>query len=196
MCDPATAVMVTASVASSAAAQSARNKQAEARYAQSQAQYQSQKRVNKANREEAMKAAAEDYGLLQTRMIQEAEAAAEQKYTLQRRGRQARAKARVAAAAAGVIGNSTDAVVQDFNAKQARVRDSIDQNLGNTMFELNSQMEKVQSRARSRIRGIAAPAAPIAPNSGLNMGLAIGSAALNSTASWANSPAGRQTLNG
>jgi hypothetical protein len=95
-----------------------------------------------------------EYADVQTRQIQEEDAAATQKQDLSREARAARATTMAAAGEAGVSGLSVDALVADVYGKEATAKDRISQNTGFTTENLTREMDGLKAKAQDRINSI------------------------------------------
>ncbi|QRI63447.1 hypothetical protein JQ506_21995 [Shinella sp. PSBB067] len=98
--------------------------------------------------------AAREYTDVQTRQIQEEDAAAVQKQDVAREARAARAATMAAAGEAGVSGLSVDALLADVYGKEATAKDRISQNTGFTTTNLTREMDGVKAKAQDRINSM------------------------------------------
>lgn len=95
-----------------------------------------------------------EYADVQTRQIQEEDAAAVQKQDLSREARAARATTMAAAGEAGVSGLSVDALLADVYGKEATAKDRISQNNGFTTQNLTREMDGLKANAQDRINSM------------------------------------------
>ncbi|TRA85481.1 hypothetical protein EXN24_23650 [Rhizobium rhizogenes] len=95
-----------------------------------------------------------EYADVQTRQIQEEDAAAVQKQDLSREARAARATTMAAAGEAGVSGLSVDALLADVYGKEATAKDRISQNSGFTTSNLTREMDGLKAKAQDRINSM------------------------------------------
>ncbi|MFB7147759.1 virion core protein, T7 gp14 family [Agrobacterium deltaense] len=95
-----------------------------------------------------------EYADVQTRQIQEEDAAAVQKQDLSREARAARATTMAAAGEAGVSGLSVDALLADVYGKEATAKDRISQNSGFTTANLTREMDGLKAKAQDRINSM------------------------------------------
>lgn len=95
-----------------------------------------------------------EYADVQTRQIQEEDAAAVQKQDLSREARAARATTVAAAGEAGVSGLSVDALLADVYGKEATAKDRISQNTGFTTENLTREMDGLKAKAKDRINSM------------------------------------------
>lgn len=98
--------------------------------------------------------AAREYTDIQTRQIQEEDAAAVQKQDVAREARAARATTMAAAGEAGVSGLSVDALLADIYGKEATAKDRISQNTGFTTQNLTRELDGVKAKAQDRINSM------------------------------------------
>ena len=103
------------------------------------------------NQRNANLSAAREYTDIQTRQIQEEDAASAQKQDIAREARAARAATMVSAGEAGVSGLSVDALLADVYGKEATAKDRISQNTGFTTQNLTRELDGVKAKARDRI---------------------------------------------
>lgn len=96
----------------------------------------------------------QEYADIQTRQIQEEDAAAVQKQDVAREARAARATTMAAAGEAGVSGLSIDALVADVYGKEATAKDRISQNSGFTTQNLTAELKGVKAKAQDRINSM------------------------------------------
>lgn len=95
-----------------------------------------------------------EYADVQTRQIQEEDAAAVQKQDISREARAARATTMAAAGEAGVSGLSVDALLADVYGKEATAKDRISQNSGFTTANLTREMDGLKAKAQDRINSM------------------------------------------
>ncbi len=95
-----------------------------------------------------------EYADVQTRQIQEEDAAAVQKQDISREARAARATTMAAAGEAGVSGLSVDALLADVYGKEATAKDRISQNSGFTTSNLTREMDGLKAKAQDRINSM------------------------------------------
>ena len=117
-----------------------------------------------------------EYADVQTRQIQEEDAAAIQKQDISREARAARATTMAAAGEAGVSGLSVDALLADVHGKEATAKDRISQNSGFTTSNLTREMDGLKAKAQDRINSMPWASGP----SPFAAALKIGGAGLNS----------------
>lgn len=95
-----------------------------------------------------------EYADVQTRQLQEEDAAAVQKQDVSREARAARATTMAAAGEAGVAGLSVDALLADVYGKEATAKDRISQNNGFTTQNLTREMDGLRAKAKDRINSM------------------------------------------
>lgn len=95
-----------------------------------------------------------EYADVQTRQIEEEDAAAVQKQDISRDARAARATTMAAAGEAGVSGLSVDALLADVYGKEATAKDRISQNSGFTTSNLTREMDGLKAKAQDRINSM------------------------------------------
>ena len=98
--------------------------------------------------------AVREYADIQTRQIQEEDAAAVQKQDVAREARAARASTMAAAGEAGVSGLSVDALLGDVYGKEATAKDRISQNTVFTTQNLTRELDGVKAKAQDRINSM------------------------------------------
>jgi hypothetical protein len=123
-----------------------------------------------------------EYADVQTRQIQEEDAAAAQKQDLSREARAARATTMAAAGEAGVSGLSVDALLADVYGKEATAKDRISQNTGFTTANLTREMDGLKAKAKDRINSMPWASGP----SPFAAALKIGGIGLNSYSTYTN----------
>lgn len=128
------------------------------------------------NQEAAQENLRREYTAMQTRQIQEEEAAAVQKQDVAKEARAARATAMVSAGESGVSGLSVDALLADIYGKEATAKDRISQNTGFTTQNLTAEMDGLKAKAQDRINSMPWANGP----SPFAAALKIGGAGLNS----------------
>lgn len=124
--------------------------------------------------------AVREYADIQTRQIQEEDAAAVQKQDVAREARAARASTMAAAGEAGVSGLSVDALLADVYGKEATAKDRISQNTGFTTQNLTRELDGVKAKAQDRINSMPWARGP----SPFAAALKIGGLGLNSYSSY------------
>ncbi|WP_313196208.1 hypothetical protein [Shinella zoogloeoides] len=127
--------------------------------------------------------AAREYTDVQTRQIQEEDAAAVQKQDVAREARAARATTMAAAGEAGVSGLSVDALLADVYGKEATAKDRISQNTGFTTQNLTRELDGVKAKAQDRINSMPWASGP----SPFAAALKIGGLGLNSYSNFKKS---------
>jgi hypothetical protein len=95
-----------------------------------------------------------EYADVQTRQIQEEDAAAVQKQDVSREARAARATTMAAAGEAGVSGLSVEALLADVYGKEATAKDRVSQNTGFTTDNLTREMDGLKAKATDRINSM------------------------------------------
>lgn len=171
MCDPMT--MMAASFAISAAT-TVTEHIAQAEQAQQHNTWMKQ------NQEAAQANLNQEYTALQTRQIQEEDAAAVEKQAVSREARAARAASMVSAGEAGVSGLTVDALLADIYGREAEYKDRVNQNTGFTTANLQAEMRGSRARAQDRINSIQ----PMNGPSPIASALKIGGAGLSSFGSY------------
>ena len=126
------------------------------------------------NQEAAQANLRQEYTAVQTRQLQEEDAAAVEKQSVSREARGARATAMVAAGESGVSGLSVDALLADIYGKEAEYKDRVTQNTGFTTQNLTAEMQGLRAKAQDRINSIPTRNGP----NPLAAALKIGSSAL------------------
>lgn len=143
MCDPVSLIAATLGVAQTGMSYIG---QQQAAKAQNEMVRQNQKAAN-AN-------LVREYADVQTRQIQEEDAAAVQKQDISREARAARATTMAAAGEAGVSGLSIDALLADVYGKEATAKDRVSQNTGFTTQNLTREMDGLKAKAQDRINSM------------------------------------------
>jgi hypothetical protein len=139
-----------------------------------------QNRMYAENAARANQSARDQMFQTQQRMLQEQASAANEKIDVEREARAAKATAMTAAGESGVSGLSVDALLAEFDGRQAEYEDRIDQNTEWTLTQLNNEMKGIRSNAEDRINSIQRAAKP----SFFDAGLRIAGAGLNSYNSY------------
>ena len=134
------------------------------------------------NQEAAQANLRQEYTAVQTRQIQEQDAASVEKQAVASEARAARATALVSAGESGVSGLSVDALLADIYGKEATYKDRVSQNTGFTTQNLTAEMAGLRAKAQDRINGIQ----PMNGPSPLAAALKIGGAALGSYDQYRN----------
>ncbi len=171
MCDPMT--MMAASFAISAAT-TVTDYMAQAQ------QTETHNQMVRQNQEAAQANLRNEYAAVQTRQLQEEDAAAVEKQSVSREATAARATAMASAGESGVTGLTVDALLADIYGKEATYKDRVSQNTGFTTDNLKAEMKGLQAKAQDRINGIA----PMNGPNPLASALKIGAAGLNSYSSY------------
>jgi len=134
----------------------------------------------KQNQEAAQANLRQEYTAVQTRRIQEEDAAAVEKQAVAKDARAARATAMVSAGESGVSGLTVDALLADIYGKEAEYKDRVTQNTGFTTDNLKAEMKGLQAKAQDRINGIQ----PMNGPNPLASALKIGASGLNAFGSY------------
>lgn len=113
-----------------------------------------QNQMYRQNAENANKSAINKYTLMQQRMVQEQQAAGEEKIEAAREARAARATAAVAASDANVSGLSVQGLMQEFYGREGSYRASVDRQTEWSLNQMNQEMKGVQAEARDRIDSV------------------------------------------
>ncbi|MDR6816270.1 hypothetical protein J2X76_001424 [Neorhizobium sp. 2083] len=143
MCEPFSLMAATLSVA-----------QAGMEFIGAQQQAKQQNAMVRENQRAANENLVREYADVQTRQIQEEDAAAAQKQDLSREARAARATTMAAAGEGGVSGLSVDALLADVYGKEATAKDRISQNTGFTTENLTREMDGLKAKAKDRINSM------------------------------------------
>lgn len=139
-------------------------------------QHAENERFREVNRVASNEAAITRYGALQTRQLQEQEAAAAQNFDINVNATRARSAAIASASEGGVSGLSVDALVNDFATQAGRQTEATNRNLEMNEAYLRGEMEATQAQARSRINSV-----PLTQKPGIgSLMLGVGSAAVDS----------------
>ena len=139
-------------------------------------------RMVRQNQEAAQANLRQEYTAVQTRQIQEEDAAAVEKQSVSREARGARAAAMVSAGESGVSGLSVDALLADIYGKEAEYKDRVTQNTGFTTQNLTAEMDGLKAKAQDRINSIQ----PMNGPNPLASALKIGAAGVNSYTQYRN----------
>lgn len=135
---------------------------------------------------EARKAAVrnfeENQSASNTRLSQEADAAAAEKFDIALEARKARSTAEVAGGESGASGLSLDNMLKEFSTREARYTDRIDQQQDWTATQIAAEKRGAGYAAVDKINSIQTAKKP----GFLDLGLKIGAAAVNSAASYKN----------
>lgn len=105
----------------------------------------------------------------QQRMLQEQEAAANEKIDVEREAREAKATAFTAAGESGVSGLSVDALMAEFDGRAVEHSDRVDQNTEWTLTQLNNEMKGIRFNAEDRINSVQRAAKPSFFDAGLRI---------------------------
>lgn len=143
MCEPLTIMTAALSAASTVTG-----------FIGAQQQAKAQNQMVRENQKAANANLVREYADVQTRQIQEEDAAAVQKQDLSREARAARATTMAAAGEAGVSGLSVDALLADVYGKEATAKDRILQNTGFTTHNLTREMDGLKAKAKDRINSM------------------------------------------
>lgn len=119
-----------------------------------QQQAKAQNQMVRENQKAANANLVREYADVQTRQIQEEDAAAVQKQDISREARAARATTMAAAGEAGVSGLSIDALLADVYGKEATAKDRVSQNTGFTTQNLTREMDGLKAKAQDRINSM------------------------------------------
>lgn len=139
MCDPFTIAAVSLTVAGEVVQHSAQQKQA------------------KATRAAADESARVQLGAQNARALEETVAAAQSIDEANRQTTSVAAQARLSAIAGGVAGNSVDAVLNEVQGNLGRFKDSVHQNLGMTLLQIQRGNMGIEAQRESRINSVPAP---------------------------------------
>lgn len=134
------------------------------------------------NAKSAQKAAVQNYAAIDQRIVQEQQAASTEVEQSVIEARKAAATTRVAAGEAGISGLSVDALLGDIYGASARHADNVNQQTEWTVQQLQREKEGIASNTQDRINSVSAPIIQ-RPNF-LDLGLRIGSAALDSYSTY------------
>jgi hypothetical protein len=139
-------------------------------------QYAENERFRAENRVASNEAAITRYGALQTRQLQEAEAAGAQNFDIAVNATRARSAAIASASEGGVAGLSVDALVNDFATQAGRQTDATNRNLEMGEQYLRGEMEATRAQAISRVQSV-----PITQRPGIgSLMLGVASSAVDS----------------
>jgi hypothetical protein len=116
-------------------------------------------RANPANDREAQKAFRQNVNDLDARAAEERVAALAQQNAVDRQAQSSAALARVAAAEAGVTGNSVAAQQQSIEADQGRANEAINQNLDATLRQIERMKRGQLSTLQGRENAVQGPSA-------------------------------------
>ncbi|WP_296084172.1 hypothetical protein [uncultured Agrobacterium sp.] len=147
-----------------------------------------QNRMVTQNQQAAQDNLRREYTAVQTRQIQEEDAAALQKQDIAREARAARATQMAAAGEAGVSGLSVEALLADVYGKEATAKDRISQQTGFTTQNLTAEMDGLKAKALDRINSIPRANGP----SPFSAALKIGGAAFGAYDRYAYKPPGKK----
>ena len=125
-----------------------------------------------ANRRQALSAFADKQVSMNTRAIQEQEAAASKKFENNLERRAAQATAMVAAGESGVSGLSVEALFNDLGARTARANSNIDSNTDFTMQQLEAEKRGQTYQTLDRINSVKRGTEPSLIDAGLRIAAA------------------------
>ena len=145
-----------------------------------QAQYKQQQQIYENNRQEANKAAVDNYASTQNRILQEQAAASNEAQKLNIDAAKGRATASVASGEAGVTGLSVDALIADYYGQQGRYERTLSNNMQMQHDYLVGEMDATRAQATSRIQSVDQGTKP----SFLDAAIRIGSSALDSFSTY------------
>jgi hypothetical protein len=120
-------------------------------------QYADNSRLYIENGAAANRSLATTYNSLQTKMIQEGDAAATESFDVVRGLAEAKGKATAAAGEAGVEGVSFSNILSDFEAREGRARGNIDANYQMAVGQGTNEMEAARNRAKAQINSTPIP---------------------------------------
>ncbi len=139
-----------------------------------------QNRYAAENRNNALRAFEDRNVDINRRITQEREAAANERFESGLKARSTRATNEVAAGEAGISGLSLEGLLADIDNAQSRYVGTVDQNLDWTEQQLASEKRGAGAQTVDRINSVRRAERP----SLLNLGLQIGTAAVNSATSY------------
>jgi len=113
-----------------------------------------QNEMYKQNAENANRAAQNQYVGVQQRLIQEEQAAGQEKAEVARDARAARATATVSAGEANVSGLSVQGLIQEFYGREGGFNASVDQNLKWMRAQTQNDMKGIKYGAQDRINSV------------------------------------------
>lgn len=154
----------------------------QAQVAQVEAQNQAiadQNRFRRESREEAKRAAQEDFNHLNVRQVQEEAKAFNEIDEVNLEAMRARATAEVAAGESGVSGISVDRMMRDITNKANKFGNDTMTNLDFTRREIKQQKKKVRGDAQSRINSVGPDERKVRKPSFLPTAISIGRAAVD-----------------
>ncbi len=161
MCDPLSGAMFAISALSTAVGYVGQQEAADA-----------QDEAYEQNRQNALNAFADKQRDLNTRAIQEQEAAANKKFENNLDRRAAQATAMVAAGESGVSGLSVDALFNDLGSRTARANANIDSNTDYTLQQLESEKRGQTYQTVDRINSVKRGQQPSLIDAGLRIAAA------------------------
>lgn len=125
-----------------------------AEYSEASAQASAQQARYNQNRLAASQARDLKIQSLNQRLIQESEAAADEKQKLAIQALEASERAKVAAGEAGITGSSVDMLINDYEAQKLRGISTINTNIENTEKQIELEKLGASAEAESRINAI------------------------------------------
>jgi hypothetical protein len=133
-------------------------------------QYKENERFREENRVAANAAAISRYGSLQTRQLQEEEAAGAQNFEFAVNANRARSAAIASASEGGVAGFSVDALINDFATQEGRQKDATNRNLEMSTAYLRGEAEATHAQNVARVQGVPLTQRPGIGSLMVNMG--------------------------
>lgn len=131
--------------------------------------YFGKKKQAKANRKAALANLAIMYDDLNARARQEQAAASQQRQAVQQDAAHLRAETTVGAASSNVAGASVTALLNDITAQELNATGTIDQNLENTLDQIQRNKRGARAQAESQIAGVPQPSL-----AGAGLGIGVG----------------------
>lgn len=177
MCDPASIAMAGFAVSAASSV---------AGFAGQQAQYEIQQQQYEQNKANAIAAFQDKQVAYNTRIEQEQQATANNKFNTQLQAQAAESKAIASAGESGVSGTSVDQLIGDIQGRVSRYDANADTNLGWTTAQLQSEKTAAGDQAVSQINSVSPG---VAPNF-LDAGLRIAGGGLTAYNSYAQRTAG------
>lgn len=142
-----------------------------------------QKKANQATAENALRARNFQVQQLQTRALQESDAASERIFESRLQALEGSASALNIAGARGIQGGTVEALAREYWAKQGRQEEAITRTANNTIQQLAAEQQGVQAQYENRMNSIQ----PVREPSLWSLGLGIGSALANAGSTYTRS---------
>jgi hypothetical protein len=163
-----------------------------ASYQGQQQQARAQARANEAAQESAIRARNSQIQQLQTRALQERDAASERMFETRIQALEGDGAVRAQAAAKGIEGNTVDALAREYWAKQGRAETAVTKTANNTLQQLRAEQEGAEALLQSRFNSMPQVREPSLWGLGLGIGQSIAGGARDLAQAEARNPSARR----